>query len=162
MHPLDIILVICFLPAIYTGIKKGLVSQLFSIAILILGIWVSFKFSAPVSGWLGGFIKAEETLLKVIAFAVIFIVIFLASILLCKLIEKILKLVMLGWLNKLLGVVFALLKYAIILGLLIVLFNTLNVKFHLVKEEWFEGAVVYDALRQASYVVFPYLKEMLF
>lgn len=162
MHPLDIILVICFLPAIYTGVKKGLISQLFAIAALILSIWASFKFSTPVCDWLAGFIKAEGTLLKVIAFAVIFIAIFLAATLLCKLLEKVLKLVMLGWLNKLLGIVFALLKYAIILGLLIVLFNTLNVKFHLVKEEWFEGAKVYEALKNAAYVVFPYLKEMLF
>lgn len=162
MHPLDIIILLCFIPAIYTGIKKGLISQLFSIASLILSIWASFKFSAPVCAWLAGFIKAEGVILKVIAFAVIFLAIFIVARLLCRILEKFLKLVMLGWLNKLLGIVFAILKYAIIIGLAIILFNTVNTKFAMVKEEWFEGARIYAALKDAAYIVFPYMKEMLF
>lgn len=162
MQTIDIIILICFLPAVWVGIRKGLMSQLLGIIALILSIWASFKFNAPVTEWLSGKITLDANALKIISFAVIFVAIFVATRLLCFLLEKVLKLAMLGWLNKLLGVVFALLKYALVIGLLIIIFNTVNTHFSLVDEDKLEGAVVYQTIKGAAYTVFPYLKEMLF
>lgn len=162
MCALDIVLLLCFLPAIYFGIRKGLISQLISIAALILSIWASYKFSEIVAKWLSGFIEVSPTALNILTFVVIFLVIAIVLRILGKLLEKVIKLVMLGWLNKLLGVVFALLKVGIIVGLAIILFNTLNSNFHLVKDEVLDNTVVYSRLKDWAYIVFPYLKGLLF
>ena len=69
---------------------------------------------------------------------------------------------MLGWLNKLLGIAFAFLKTALIVGLVIMLFNSLNDNFHLIQEETLAESVLYGPLKNLAYTVFPYLKEMLF
>jgi membrane protein required for colicin V production len=69
---------------------------------------------------------------------------------------------MLGWLNKLLGAVFSLLKCSLIIGLLIMVFNSINNTFNLVAEEELAKSVLYPPLKDIAYTVFPYLKEMLF
>ena len=126
MNILDIILLICFVPAIIQGIRKGFIAQAISIISIIVGIWASSRFANVVSTWVGQYITASEQVLKIVAFGLILAAVFLALAAIGKLIEGMFKLVMLGWLNKLLGVVFALLKTALIVGLLIIAFTSLN------------------------------------
>jgi hypothetical protein len=51
---------------------------------------------------------------------------------------------------------------ALAIGVFIILFDTVNVKFGLVKPEILDGSIVYTSLRDLSYLVFPYLKELFF
>ena len=53
MNVIDIILLICFVPAVIMGLRKGFIAQVIAIISIILGIWLSFQFSAALSGWLG-------------------------------------------------------------------------------------------------------------
>ena len=66
----------------------------------------------------------------------------------------------LGWLNKLLGLVFALLKYALVIGLLVILFDSINDKFSLVSRSYLDSSFMYSGLKSISYSVFPYLKSL--
>ena len=61
--------------------------------------------------------------------------------------------------NRLLGLVFGVLKVALILGLVILLFETLNSSLHIVKPEATADAVVYNALKNAANAIFPILKS---
>ena len=162
MNVLDIILLLCFIPAIIGGLRRGFIAQVVAIISIILGIWLSFKFSAVLSGWLGQWIEAGEQVLHVISFAVIMILAILALAAVGKLIEATVKIVLLGWLNRLLGLIFALLKYALIIGLLLMLFNSLNGQFHLVNQKVLDSSLLYGPLLNMANSVFPYLKALIF
>ena len=162
MNVLDIILLLCFVPAIIGGLRRGFIAQVVAIISIILGIWLSFKFSAVLSGWLGQWIEAEEQVLHVISFAVIMILAILALAAVGKLIEATVKIILLGWLNRLLGLIFALLKYALIIGLLLMLFNSLNGQFHLVNQKVLDSSLLYGPLLNLANSVFPYLKALIF
>ena len=163
MNIIDIIILLCFIPAIINGLRKGLIAQVVSIISIILGVWMSFKFSSVVSGWIAGwFGGVSAEVLNITAFVVILIAVIFGLFALGKIIEASIKIIMLGWLNKLLGLVFALLKCALILGLVIIMFNSVNSNFHIVKESTLSGSVLYPPLKDAAYSVFPYLKELLF
>ena len=162
MSIVDIILLICFVPALINGIRKGFISQVISIISLIAGVWVSYEFASVVGEWIGQHIEASENVLKIIAFAVIMIGVFFLLGLLGKLLEGIISFVMLGWINKLLGAAFALLKAGLIVGLVIMLFSSLNNNLHLVSEEVLAQSSLYTPLKDMAYTVFPYLKSMIF
>lgn len=149
------------MPAIITGISKGLVEQLVSLASLFVGVWAAFRFSTVIAEWLNGFLQLDQRIVNIAAFALTVILAVLLLTLLGKLITKTLKLTALGWANRLLGLVFALLKAALIIGLLIFIFDPINAKFNLVKPEILDGSVIYTALHDLSTKVFPYLKELL-
>ena len=162
MNIIDIILLICFIPAVIQGIRKGFISQVISIVSLILGIWMSARFASAVSSWLSQWITASGQVLEIVAFALILIVVFLVLGALGKLIEATIKLIMLGWLNKLLGVVFSVLKTGLIVGLIIMAFSSLNDTFSLVKPETLSQSVLYSPLKNIADDVFPYLRDMIF
>ena len=161
MNILDIILLVCFVPAIFQGIRKGFIAQAVSIISIVLGIWASARFANIVSSWIAQYRTASEQVLKVVAFALILVLVFLALAALGKMLEGMFKLVMLGWLNKLLGVIFALLKTGLIVGLVIMAFSSLNDNFRFVQESVLNESVLYPPLKKLAFEVFPYLKDML-
>ena len=162
MATLDIILLICFLPGIIRGISKGFLEQALSLAGIVVSVWAAFKFSALVCTWLKPYLSLSETTLSVVAFALILVAVCLVVLIVAKLLTKVLEMSMLGWLDKILGLVFALVVNALLLGVFIILFDTLNLKFGFVKPEVLDGSVVYTTLRDFCYLVFPYLKAFFF
>ena len=163
MSTLDIIILVCFVPAIVRGIQRGFIAQVVSLVSVILGIWLAFHFSEIVCEWLRQSMpNLSETILHIIGFVLILSVVALLFHLVGKLILRIFKAVDLGWFNWILGLIFSLLKAALLIGLAIVLFDTLNLKFELVKAETLDQSVLYAPLRDAAYKVFPYLKALLF
>ena len=162
MNIVDIILLICFIPAVVQGFRKGLISQVIAIISIIAGVWLSFRFTSDASVWLAHYIQVSEQMLKVISFAIIFAAVIVVLALLGRLLEGAVKLVMLEWINRLLGVAFSLLKAGLIVGLAIMLFCSLNNTFGMVSEEVLEESVLFPPLKNLAYTVFPYLKELLF
>ena len=162
MATLDIILLICFLPGIIRGLSKGFLEQALSLGGIFLSVWAAFKFSTLVCGWLKPYLSLSETTLSVVAFALILVAVCLAVLIVAKLLTKVLEMSMLGWLDKVLGLAFALVVNALLLGVFIILFDTLNLKFGFVKPEVLDASIVYTTLRDLSYLVFPYLKAFFF
>ena len=139
MNILDIVLIVCLVPAIIQGLRKGFIAQAVAIISLILGGWLAYKFSSALTGWLGQWIEYSGPALDVVSFILIFAVVVL---------------------NKLLGLVFSLLKYALIIGLLIILFDQINNRFGLVSGEYLDSSFMYTGFREMSYAIFPYLKSL--
>lgn len=158
----DIIVLICFLTAVCVGLKKGFIAQAVSLVSLCLGIWLSVTFSAPVSRWLEEWASIDGTGLRIAAFALIFCVTVIALALVGKVLEKIIKVVMLGWLNRLLGAVLAAVECLLILCVALLIFDALNNAFSFVKTDYLASTVFYGPMETASRAIFPYLKELLF
>lgn len=161
MNVLDIILLICFVPAIITGIRKGFIAQVISIISIVAGVWLSFRFSELLTGWLSQWIHTSHVLLQIIAFIIILIVVILAFTALGKLLEATIKIILLGWLNRLLGVIFAILKYVLIIGLILVAFDWINSELGLVRKSVLDSSVLYRPLINAADTIFPYFKGLL-
>lgn len=159
---IDIIIAIIIVAAAIWGTFKGFVKQILSIAGVLLGIWCGFRFSS----WLT--VEAKELLsldiaqesLRIIAFAVIFIVVVILAHFIGKGIESIIKLSLLGWLNRLLGFVFGALKATIILSLAVYAINYINNIFHIIPKEILDGSKGYAFLEQFNRNIFPFLERI--
>ena len=161
MNIIDAIILICLVPALIMGLMKGFISQAVSIVSLIVGIWASARFADIVTAWISQQTTASEPILKIVAFALILIVVFLALGLLGRLLEKILNFAFLGWVNRLLGVVFSMLKAILIIGLVILLISSLNDNLGLIKPETISGSALYQPIKDMADTIFPFIKNML-
>ena len=161
MHILDLILLICLVPAAIQGFTKGFITQLIGFVAVLVGAWVSYHFSGLVCEFLKTWFEVSPAVLQIISFVLLFIVVVFVLNLIGKALKAILQFAMLGWADKLLGVVLSLLMTCLVLGLLIILFNTINTKFELVSEEVLSQSILYGPLRDIAYTVFPYFKELL-
>ena len=128
---------------------------------IIFGVWASAHFADLVYQWLAAHITGSEQALKIAAFAIIFVIVIVALTLIGKLLEKVIELIMLGWLNRLLGGVFAVAKWLLIMGVITIGFNSLNEAFNLVTPETLAQSQLYQMLNDIAGFIFPYLKNLL-
>ena len=135
MCTIDLIIAVCFLPAIYFGIKNGLVRQLISLCVVYFGIKLAVRFSLPVSTWLEGHVGVTEFWSKTISFILIFLGVALILSIIGRAIDKIIKISLLGWLNRLLGVVLSFLIFGLVIASAIHLLDHANNLFHFISEE---------------------------
>lgn len=162
MNTVDIILLIAFVPALVSGLSKGFIHQVFSLVATVLSVWMAFKFTNAVGVLIEPLLEVNKTILWVLSFVIILVGVILLVNFLGKLAEKLVKVVMLGWLDKLLGVVFAILKAALVIGLVILLFDPVNRIIPLVNKDLISGSVLYEPLHDLAQLIFPYLKTLLF
>lgn len=160
MNALDIVILLLFIPGIIRGISKGFIEQAVSLAGIVASVWMAFKFSSLVSEKLSAYINVSDTVLKIVSFIVILIAVSIVVMLIAKLLTGLFKMANLGWMNRLLGFLFAVALSAIIIGLVAILFDTVNEKFEFVKSPVLTESVLYGALRDLGYTVFPFLKEL--
>jgi membrane protein required for colicin V production len=107
----DIVFLIILLIAVIQGWRRGLILAIFSVICLLLGLAAAVKLSAVVATYLGSDLQVSSRWLPVIAFVVVFLVVAILVRWLAGLLEKLIKLVLLGWLNKLGGMILYILLY---------------------------------------------------
>jgi len=116
---IDLIFSILILIAVIKGYQKGLIIALFSIIAFIIGLAAALKLSALVAYYLKDSVNIPAKWLPFIAFIIIFIAVVLLIRLGGKLIEKAFQVVLLGWLNRLGGVLLYIVIYIIIFSIFI-------------------------------------------
>jgi membrane protein required for colicin V production len=156
---LDIVFTALLGYALYTGLKNGLFVEIASFGSLIIGIFVAIKFSHLVRLALEGFIKVNPKYIEIIAFAITFLFVVVGIYLLAKFFTSITNFASLGWLNKLGGAVFSLLKTILMLSVVISLFEKININHMLVKEETLNNSVFYNPIQAVSKFIYPSLEK---
>jgi membrane protein required for colicin V production len=110
---IDIVFLLLMLMACVKGYSKGFVVALFSILGFIAGLAAALKLSAYVAERLSGTFNASGKWLPFLSFILVFVVVVLLVSLGAKLIQKSLEMVLLGWVNRLAGIVLYALLYSI-------------------------------------------------
>jgi membrane protein required for colicin V production len=105
--------------AIFKGIRNGLIVAIFSIVGWILGIIAAFKFADVAAGYLQGSVNLSPRILYILSFIIVFLLVMLLVNLGAKLVEKTVELALLGWVNRLGGIFFYVLLYALIFSVMI-------------------------------------------
>jgi len=116
---LDLIFAVVILLALFKGYQNGLVVGLFSLVSVIIGLAAAMKLSAVVAGYIGRAVKVSEEWLPVISFAVVFIVVVLLIRLGARAIERTVEMAMLGWVNKIGGIILFATIYIVVFSVLL-------------------------------------------
>ena len=159
MSFIDIVFTALLGYALYTGLKNGLFVEIASFGSLIIGIFVAIKFSHLVRLALEDFIKVNPKYIEIIAFAITFLIVVIGIYLLAKFFTSVTNFASLGWLNKLGGAVFSVLKTILMLSVLISLFQKININHMLVKEETMNKSVFYHPIRDVATFMYPSLEK---
>ena len=123
MNYLDIIFAIMLILSAISGYNKGFIIELTSLVALIAGIYVAVYFSDVTADFLLTYFSLTTKYLSIISFALTFVLVLIAVVFLGRIVEKFVDLLMLGFLNKVAGLVFGVLKGILILSMLIFVIN---------------------------------------
>jgi len=116
---IDILFGLFMVMAVFKGLRQGFIIAVFSAVALIIGLAAAIKLSAVVAGYGGTGLHLSSRWLPVLAFVLVFVVVVLLVRMGGRLIEKAVDLAMMGWLNRLAGVLLYAVIYTIILSVLL-------------------------------------------
>lgn len=108
----------------FRGFQRGLVDEVGRLVGLVLAIILANRFSILVASHIG---LESELGRQAAAFIGIFIVILIAMSLITKAVRTLVELVLLGWLDRLGGVLFGVLKSIVVLGVIIYIVESFQV-----------------------------------
>ncbi len=146
MNKLDIILLFPIGLGFVFGLFKGLIKEITSLAAIVLGIYGAKLLAPIVSGLLVSSFHFSEKTAMPLSYLVLFIGIAIGLLVLAKSLEKVFDSMSLGGLNKLFGGVFGALKYALIVSVLLIVFNAIDSRFSLLSTETKDNSFMYKPL----------------
>lgn len=139
---IDILFVALLVLAFVNGYNKGFIIAVFSIIALIVGLAAAIKLSAIMAGYLKDSVNISAKWLPVVSFFIVFLLAVLLVRLGATAIQKTFELAMLGWINRIAGVILYIFLYTIILS--VVIFYTQ--KAHLLSAQTIAESKTYEFL----------------
>jgi len=161
MEIIDIVLGIVLLFGLVKGLMNGLLKELASLLALVLGIYGAMHFSFYAKDIIVQYIAWEARYVSLIAFAITFLAIVIGISLAGKLLTKLAESISLGFVNRILGAVFGLLKVGLILSVFVGWIEKANGLLPFISEEQKEKSILYAPVKNLSPMVFPTLMEKL-
>ncbi|MCM1449366.1 MAG: CvpA family protein [Clostridiales bacterium] len=131
MSTIDIIIIVVFIGAVIYGYWKGVIVQIGSLAGILLGILACRLFGPWLTGVLGGATGSSDSIdmgyiNSVIANVILFLLGFICAKLVARLIKTVTTAVKLSVVDKLLGVIFCLFEWFLVLSILLNVWQVLR------------------------------------
>jgi membrane protein required for colicin V production len=157
MNTLDIVILVVLLFGLIKGYIKGLFIEITSLVGLILGIYGAIHFSYFLSNILESRVDWDASMIQIVSFAGTFLIILLALVFLGKTLTKIAETASLGMFNKMLGAIFGILKYALILSVVLIVYDQINGSLKFASKKKVNQSVLYDPVKNFAPAIFPKL-----
>ncbi|WP_281231510.1 CvpA family protein [Flavobacterium gelatinilyticum] len=155
----DIIVGALLCYSLYKGIKNGLFVEIASFISLLLGIYLAIKFSSLMTEMISKHVSWNPTNIQITAFILTFILVVIGVYLLAKMLTGIADFAQLGWLNKLGGGFFRILKTILILSIFIALFEKINFNNTFAKKETLDNFIFYNPIKKVAAFVYPSIEK---
>jgi membrane protein required for colicin V production len=159
MNWIDTIIVVILILSAVMGFINGFVKELASLAALILGIWGAIKFSTFTAGKLYDYFDMTGQYVGLIAFIITFGLIVVIIHFVGIIADRIVDAVSLGFVNRLLGIGFGLLKSVLIMSVFFVLLNVIDSKRPFLPKEKIEESIFFNPISDIAPAIFPVIGE---
>lgn len=116
---IDLIFAVLLVLAVIKGYQRGLIVGLFSLVAVIIGLAAAMKLSAVVAGYIGSAVKISDQWLPVVSFLIVFIIVVLLVRLGANAIQKMVEVALMGWINRLGGIVLYVVIYTLVFSVLL-------------------------------------------
>lgn len=116
---IDIFFYLIMIIAVFKGFSKGFIIGVFSFLAFIIGLAAALKLSALVAGYLENSTGASGRWLPVLSFMIVFLLVVLGVNIGARIIKKTISFAMLGWADKIGGIILYMVIYTMIFSILL-------------------------------------------
>ena len=156
MNYIDIIIGILLVLAAIRGFRKGFIIEVASLAALILGIWGAIKFSYITENFLKDNFTFNTDHLYLISFVItLFLIVILVHIA-GKAVTKFIEAAMLGFINRIAGMAFGVLRSALILSIILIVFEVVDNNMKIISQETKSESKLYQPVRNFAPSLLPF------
>jgi len=151
MNFFDVIILGFLALFVINGFMKGFIISLASLAALILGIYLAIHFSNYVQVLLQDNFHPSRTWLPILSFSITFLIVVILILMVAKLMEKIVDVVGMGFLNKLAGALLGLVKGVVLASIILFILFSIDKKQKWITADDRKGSLTMNTVEQ----VFP-------
>lgn len=159
MNWIDFVIIVLLVFGLARGFIDGFIKELASLLALILGLWGAIKFSAFTAEKLYDYFDMTGKYIGIISFLITFLVIVVIIHFLGIVVDKFVDTLSLGFLNRLLGIVFGTFKTALILSVILVVLNAVDAKRPFLPKEAIQHSKFYNPIADLAPALFPIIGE---
>lgn len=135
MNAIDLLILILLVGGLLRGLYKGLFLEVASLIGFICALYGAFHFAHVTTPYLEDWTQLSGTALYLASFLITFFLIAFGIHLVGKLLTKLASITAMGWLNRILGGLFGVVKMFLVAAALSLLVYTLNEKINVVDKE---------------------------
>ena len=159
MNWIDLAIVVILIISMVSGFTNGLIREAASLAALILGLWGAIKFSGFTAAKLYDYFDMSGHYVGIIAFLVTFGIIVVIIHFVGILADKLADAAALGFINRLLGIVFGLFKTVLIMSVFFVILNAIDARRPFLPKEKLEQSIFFNPISDIAPAIFPIIGE---
>ena len=159
MNIFDIIIIIIIAFFSLKGLKNGLIKELGIVVGLILGIYVSVRFSYYIEDIFKEKSNLASEYLPIISHGLTFIIVMILIMLLSNFLTRFMKIIQLQWLNRLAGTVLGLIKIILILGVLFFFLIKIDLKINFLSNTGIKESLLFNKIYLLFESIFPYVEQ---
>ena len=148
MNWTDYAIIAVLLASCVVGLVRGLLREVISLITWVAAVWLAWEFAGTLEPHLGGALS-DEAVRPWAARTIIFVVVLLAGAGIGAIVAYFVRLSIFNSLDRLLGLVFGLLRGAVVLGLLAMLCHAVRLD----QETWYRGSTLVPYAEQAGNVL---------
>jgi membrane protein required for colicin V production len=150
MIALDIVILSVLCVGFVIGFVKGIIKQAFSLGGLILGIVFGTLLYRPFAGLLLNIFRMSDQTARIVAFVIILLIVPIVCGVVGKILSKVVRAANLGFVDRIAGAFFGLLKYILVMGLVIMIFEMTGVSDHIMNSAEKKQSKLYAPVRSIS------------
>ncbi|MDR0420818.1 MAG: CvpA family protein [Prevotellaceae bacterium] len=158
MNYFDIIFVLIIIWAAVRGFSTGFIIQISSLLAMLIGAFAAYKTSFWLANKFSSFIAADPIIINTLAFIITFVIVWGLVVILGKFLHLVVKVAMMGFINRILGILFSVIKIVFALSIILLLAGNLNKSFHFLPEKHINKSLLYSPIEKFASAIFPYLK----
>lgn len=155
MNHIDLIIAVPLLWGAFRGFRNGFLMEISTLAGLVAGIFLAV-IAADVAGRvLAGMVDWNPIPFRFLAFVIVFVLVVVLLKFLARVLENVFKAIHLNFFNRLWGLMFGIIKYALILSILMIFVNYLNPHITILSDEAREGSLLLPYIERLVHYVLP-------
>ena len=153
---IDVFIALLLAYEIFRGLKRGFIAEVGSIVALIVAFYTASAMRGSMAHLLSPVCLDSPAWSSAIGFLVTFLVVFLLIVILAKIFEGFLGIIALGGINRLAGGLFCLFKGALILSIVLNLYETIDSDRSFIGAKRIESSIFYKPVKKVAPTLFPH------
>lgn len=156
---LDVVIILPLLFGMIRGLMRGLIAELNAVLAVLLGVIGARMWGSGFSGWLQNAFGWNSTICTIISYVLIFFAIAIIINLIGHALQKLMKAIKMGWVNRLVGGICGAVKWAIILLVIVFIIGQMDQLFNIMPNDLKQQSKLYPTTLQTANKLWSHIES---
>lgn len=148
---LDVVIILPLLFGLIRGLMRGLIAELNAVLAVLLGVIGARMWGLAFATWMQNAFGWNSTICTILSYVIIFFAIAIIINLIGHALQKLMKAIKMGWINRLVGGICGTIKWAVIVLVIVFIIGQLDQSFNIMPNNLKQQSKLYPtALKTAN------------